>query len=361
MTTPSDSWKPGDQFEHGGAIVGSVVSGIPGGPRKAHELFGDFDIGMIPDWAFWPYKGYTLIKKIAKGDWTKLISSLADKGSKLLGKTVVENHKRGQSTGDPHNVSFRGMGFDFQAAGEFTYVRAGSGAEEFRVDVRHIPLGDHAAVIGAVAVKLGPLVIEVSRHRLNPTIAGLPVAVGVGGVTGFTTTDNKFLGMLISQLECFQIIDLHMNVVQIERTGDHLDLYVMLNIDLNAEASGILGNPLRGLLHIDGTPLPERISVEEMRRFASEWAVAADKTSFTDGEFAAYDPKFPARFLTVADLDPQTRARAESLARGRLGTAPDAFVLDSCIYDVGFAGDAYLNSYGFHELPPTTARLAIAR
>jgi hypothetical protein len=366
MTEKSNHSKPHEQFTIGAFIVTSLLSGGVKNPRDAHAV-GDFDISMIPDFAFWPFENGGFISEVSHGQWGALIERLEGIGKNLLLDKASDSlggiweRFKGYACGDPHNVSFRGAGFDFQARGEFTYARVGSGDSEFRIDVRHHSIGNHAAFIGAVAVKLGSLVIEVDAHRLNPTIAGQPVGVGMGAA-GLKTTSGKFVGMLVGQRNCFQIVDQSLNVVQIDRSGDHLDLYVMLNaVRAAAEASGVLGNPMRGLLHLDGTPLPTTVSTDEFRRFASDWAVRADQTLFTDKAFVAFDPKFPERFLTVADLDKQTRTRAESLSRERLGNSADAFMLESCIYDVGFAGESYRNSYGFHGLPPVASRLVIKR
>jgi hypothetical protein len=365
MANKDDETKPREQFAIGAFIASMFIKGTDD-PRDAHSV-GDFDVSMIPDFAFWASENGGFISEVSHGQWEALIERLEGIGKDLLWDKAWEHLDKswktfkGWALGEPHNCSFRGVGFDFQARGEFTYARTRSGDEEFRIDVRHKPIGNHAAVIDSVAVKLGPLVIEVSTNRVHPTVAGKPIDIGFGGVVGFKTNEGKYLGALFEKVNCCQIIDQNMNVVQMDRVSDHYDVYILLNQERAADASGVLGNPVRGLLRLDGTPLPPKVSPDEMRRFASDWSVKTGQTLFTDGAVVPYDPKSPERFLTVADLDAKTRSRAEAVSREQLGASADPFLLDACIYDVGFAGELYRSSYGVHTLPAAVSRLVIAR
>src|SRR5690606_26305606 len=62
----------------------------------------------------------------------------------------------GSSWGDPHIVTFDGLGYDFQAVGEFTLVEAASG-DPLNIQVRYsaVPGSDIASQTTAVATQLG--------------------------------------------------------------------------------------------------------------------------------------------------------------------------------------------------------------
>ena len=257
------------------------------------------------------------------------------------------------SNGDPHLQTVDGVGYDFQAAGEFTLLRTSDGVVE--VQVRQEPAtGVELGRVSnntAVAIRLGE-----NRVEVDATATGFDIRVDGGSPVGHEPLDIG--GGHVERHAGGTEIDLPDGTViwVISEAPYGINLLVDPSPDLVANATGLLGRSAAGFgipRLPDGTALPKPLNRHEAydalyRRFADAWRIsdatslftyAAGKTSATY-TIAGY-PAAP-KVATFAELAPAEMAAGRATCAG----IADAELRDQCAYDVVVSGDSgYVRPY----------------
>ncbi|MDZ7706226.1 MAG: S8 family serine peptidase [Trueperaceae bacterium] len=270
----------------------------------------------------------------------------------------------GESWGDPHLVSFDGLKYDFQAAGEFVFVIDSSG--DLEVQARQEPTGNRPVSIntavatlvdasnpatrsGFYADETPPLRVDGSPQSLSD---GATLALGSGQIArqGNTYTVTYPSG---AQLE-------------VNLNGNHINLNVRLTTAQSGQVSGLLGDAdgsrSNDLTERGGTVLAQPVDFYQLYgSYADSWRITQSTSLFdydTGEDTSTFtDRSFPARAIGTGDLDPSVRNNAETTCRN--AGVSDPIVLDACILDVGLTGDnAYAQSSARAAAPNEEISLA---
>ena len=253
------------------------------------------------------------------------------------------------SDGDPHIRTFDGLGYSFQAAGEFTLFRTKDGSSEFQVRQEPWRSSETVSVNTAIAARLGDAIVGVYAGQATPLLVngkavtlaqGQSIAVGTGAVyfdgRAYTITDQSGNGVW----------------VQANARWGFMNLRSFLNNDSRGQVEGLPGNadgdPNNDFMLRDGTPLSLPLPATRLYgEYADSWRIdqAASLFVYATGQstqtFTNRD--FPARTVTLDDIDPTARARAEDMVRGwfaesESGRAPGAFQAETTALDVALTG-----------------------
>lgn len=238
--------------------------------------------------------------------------------------------------GDPHIVTLDGLGYDFQAVGEFTLIEATSG-DPLSVQVRYkpVPGSDIASQTSAVATTLGTarVVIDLDAASLV-TIDGsaFDLADAVGGADigdGQIFFDGEIITLVYENGEQLHVTE----------TGDFLNTNVYLNS--GRDVRGLLGDgdgdPSNDLALKDGTVLSQPVDFDVLYgAFASDWRIT-DSTSLFDypaglGTDDFTDLSFPSGVLSIDGLpDEVLRPLLEATADISDPVAREAAILDGLL------------------------------
>lgn len=262
-------------------------------------------------------------------------------------------HGCAQSAADPHLLPFGGSWYDFQGVGEFTLVRSTN--SELEVQVRQEPWPGSKVVSMNTAAAM-----RVAGDRVT-VYKGQPLSVRVNGRPVLLTTKDVRLpkGGVIRPLSQGQldVIWPDGTVVRVTPpTNMAIDLTVSLAPKWLGKVTGLLGDndgntaddfKTRGGRALDAKVIQgtdKRAYNLLYRVFGGSWRVSS-KTSLFDyasGQSTRTftDARFPARIVTVENVSPAARRKAEKICR-RMGLVQKD-VLDACILDVAQTG-----SYGF--------------
>ncbi len=267
----------------------------------------------------------------------------------------------GCSRGDPHLVTFDGLAYDFQAAGEFVFVTAPDGAE---IQVRQVPLGGvcgHVSLTKAVAARVGEVRVTYVASRERPLwVDGVAVAppahepwpLGDGTLTAWDG------GASIEWPDGTRLV--------VDDRTSFLDVAVRVAEARRGMVGGLLGDAngdAEGDLRIrDGDPLPAPVPFETLYgAFADSWRVDADTSEFE------YDPGegpetyaiagFPGELGSVDDLPEDTRAAATALCED-LGIE-DEVLLTDCVLDVACSGGDAAYAAGFVDADGPDSELEV--
>ncbi|MGQ5264524.1 VWD domain-containing protein [Micromonospora sp. ZYX-F-536] len=254
---------------------------------------------------------------------------------------IGKGYRCANSNGDPHLLTYDGLRYDFQAAGEFVLSR--STGDDFEVQVRQtmFPASSVVAVNSAVAARVAGDRVGVYATADGPVtrVNGAPPVSAPAGVKlphgGTVTTWGD-------------------GTVTVEwPDGTSLNAHPLgvwgLSVSVSAPAGragkleGLLGDhdgdPADDLAVRGGGRLAQPPTFEALHPgFADSWRVEARRSLFDyepgqdTGTFT--DRRFPDRLVTVADLP--NRATAELVCR-RAGVT-DPQILAGCVLDVGLTG-----------------------
>lgn len=252
----------------------------------------------------------------------------------------------GTTWGDPHLVSFDGLGFDFQSVGEFVLMESTDGSAV--VQVRHEPWGSSRRVsvntaaamqVGADRVGFyagggvwvnGAAVTVADNTQLD--LAGGGVVVRVG--------DHYYVGWPVLGSGDRMVVDVRLR-------SSALNLSVEVPPEWAGHLTGLLGDgdgdTDNDLFTRAGTVLARPVSPGVLYGgFADSWRITAAESLFDygAGESTATftDVSFPDSVVTVSDLvaEDAEAARLVCVAAG----VTDPVLLDACILDVALTGDA---------------------
>ena len=267
------------------------------------------------------------------------------------------------SYGEPHELTFSGAGYAFQAAGEFTLVK--STTDDLDIQVREQPFpgaGDVAARHGGGDARRQHCRRACRGHLGRPAALGRPPRrhlrqtrpgrrredLGTGADSATVTWPD---GTAVSVFSGNTIAIAHETVTC--NSSEAINLTITVPPSRFGHLEGLLGDP--------GAPAGElaggngtAYSMDELaepwesvhnfdvlyHQFAQSWRVSQQGSLFyyPKGTSTASftDLAFPSRALTVASLTPTSVAAAERLCKVEGITNRD--LLADCVYDVGLTG-----------------------
>ncbi|MCX5065615.1 VWD domain-containing protein [Micromonospora lupini] len=254
---------------------------------------------------------------------------------------VGKGYRCANSNGDPHLLTYDGLRYDFQAAGEFVLSR--STTDDFEVQTRQtmFPASSVVAVNAAVAAR-----VKGDRVGVYATPGGPVVRVnGAPPVVTPTGTKLQHGGTVTTWGDGTVTVDWPDGT---RLTAHPLGVW---GLSVSVSAPDARAGTLEGLLgDRDGDP-GDDLAVRGGKRvalpltfealhpgFADSWRVEAPRSLFDyepgqdTGTFT--DRRFPERLLTVGELP--NRATAELVCR-RAGVT-DPQTLADCVLDVGLTG-----------------------
>ncbi|MGO2006650.1 MAG: nidogen-like domain-containing protein, partial [Vreelandella alkaliphila] len=258
----------------------------------------------------------------------------------------------GAVSGDPHLVTLDGLGYDFQAIGEYVLSR---GTEEsgFEIQARFVPVSENASATSAVATSLDG-VVDVMIDASNDT----PLLID-----GVETNIEDFSSLAVGNDRIYREDDRYTFVYAGEdgvvNEGDsrlivdilngRLDFQVRLNSDLAGAVEGLLGDgdgdSSNDVAFEDGTVLDRPFTFEDLYgRYRDDWRVSDEGNSlftYRDDEAleSFYDENHPNHVISIDTFDADIRAEAELLA-SEAGLTPGTVSFNNAVLDYALTGDA---------------------
>ena len=262
------------------------------------------------------------------------------------------------SYGDPHQRTFSGAEYDFQAAGEFTLAKSTTDDLEIQVRQEPFPGNGSIAVDTAAAMRVDGTVVELAANRSNdlqlwvnrqPVAAvdrslagGGKISFGPGGAT-VTWPDGTTVSVF--SMSTFA-------------AGERVTCNTSNAINLSITVPPVRSGHLEGLLGDPGAPADELLGGNgakyDMRVLTAPWASAhnfdllyhqfAPSWRVSQQSSLFYYPKgtstatfthlnAPSKALTVQSMAPKTAVAAEKDCKAAGITNP--YLLNECTYDVG--------------------------
>jgi len=285
----------------------------------------------------------------------------------IIPTPVAPNHV-GRSKGEPHITTFDGVGYDFQAAGEFTLVESDDG--QLNVQIRYVELTDNVSVASAVATEIDGQNIVIDAEGVE-IVEGRALVTRRGGNEATVKVDGRTVDIAVGESftvgtgRIFRNSTNQYAVVYAgsdEQVGNGDDQLIVnyygpgiLNIvDValgNAQkekVSGLLGNlnrdPDDDIALANGRPLERPLVFEDLYgEYRDDWRVKTRAQSLFDysagqGPGTFFNPDFPAVRFTYADLSPAERNRGNAAARAA-GYTPGTFEFESAAFDFAVIGE----------------------
>jgi len=284
----------------------------------------------------------------------------------------------GSSYGDPHEETFSGADYDFQAAGEFTLVK--STTDNLDVQVRQQPYPGSAdiAIDTATAMQVGSTVVELAANasgNLQLWVDHKAVPFGSRSFAGG--------GSLMAQEANWATVSwpdgatasvFSAGTLARERrmpcnTGEALEVTLKVPRSRFGHLTGLLGDPgepagqLRGgdgvTYSLDELAEPWE-SVHDydvlFDQFGQSWRIsqAASLFYYPKGTSTASftNLTFPSKAVTVSSLAPTSLAAAERDCKAAGVT--NSRILADCVYDLGVAGTGDMCLAGAEALVQAT-------
>jgi len=255
----------------------------------------------------------------------------------------VRPNPRPVSYNDPHLITFDGLGYDFQAAGEFVLAQAE--VDGFVVQSRQQPWGRSGSQVSANSA-LAFLVEEDEVALQFDSTQSLRIFVNGEQLMERGNVALPSGGVLTIDSGTISILWLDQSNALIRVRSGFLNLSLALADRLSNSVFGLLGNfdgePENDLQTNTGIDLTSRPTAENLYGiFADGWRVTDDTSLFVylDGESTETftDRLFPGRVVTVADLDEDVVEEATMVCQNQGIT--NRFLLNNCILDVGITND----------------------
>ncbi|KQV77683.1 hypothetical protein ASC64_02305 [Nocardioides sp. Root122] len=275
------------------------------------------------------------------------------------------------SFGDPHLVTFDGVSYDFNAAGDYVAARSDDGTFEIqfrffrRTEGGTISQNHSISYNRGAAMRVGGSVLafgddaNTDLHApLAATLDGEPLAV--------TTTPTQLPGGATVRLDpsgdgdiggTFRVVTWpDGTTVRVGPQAAYAYMLVTLSSERRGTVSGLLGDAdgaaVGDLATAAGVALTDPDDPDQLYGdFAPSWRAQGAQSLFeTPLPAAVVDPARPAAVLTLADLSDAERAAAEQICRDNGVVAGSG--LEQCILDVAISGDAAFaqNTAGIADL-----------
>ncbi|MGO8877309.1 MAG: hypothetical protein ACLQNG_16280, partial [Acidimicrobiales bacterium] len=267
------------------------------------------------------------------------------------------------SYGEPHEETFSGSGYVFQAAGEFTLVKSTTDDLDIQVREQRFPGAADVAFDTATAMQVGPNSVELAANasgQLQLWINRRAVTYGAralagGGTISVKDADSATVtwpdGTAVSVFSGESGAIAHETITC--NGSDEIDMVVKVAPSRAGHLEGLLGDPgepfdeLVGgngaLYSLDQLAAPWE-SVQDFdvlyHQFAQSWRITQRSSLFyyPQGTSTATftDLAFPSRAVTVASLTPTTVSAAKRDCKAEGITNP--YLLSDCVYDLGLGG-----------------------
>lgn len=263
--------------------------------------------------------------------------------------------------GDPHITTLDGLGYDFQAVGEFILVESTSG-DPLNVQVRMTPVSDVVSWISAVATEVAGTRIMLDATR--------DTALSINGVLTPLNTSNSPLSVgdtgaqIYANDGAYTIIMPNGEQLQVG-VSDSGYLNVATYLSDSRPAGSVRGltgnadgNSANDLALPNGTILPQPIDFDTLyTTFADAWRITEAQALFdrAPGETTAdyQDSSYPRGHVTVEDLPADIRAAAEAAVEAAGITDPA--IVENAVLDYALTGDLSLVTSAASLTGPTTS------
>ena len=249
----------------------------------------------------------------------------------------------GGSSGDPHLTTFDGINYDFQGAGEFTFVK--STTDDLEIQTRQQPWNGSTTVTvnTAIAIKAGGQRIALYLNDPNPLkINGTAITLPEGGL--YAVGQN----LIIRSGNEYNIFTANGDQIQVTMYGStYINISLGLADNRKGKVVGLLGNyndntnddfALRNGTVIGGTITDQRLYGDyddswRITQTTSLFDYASGQTTTTFTNLA-----FPNNIVTIDTLTAEQRAAAEQIAQNAGITDPD--ILENAILDIALTNGA---------------------
>ncbi|WP_297767970.1 VWD domain-containing protein [uncultured Roseovarius sp.] len=247
--------------------------------------------------------------------------------------------------GDPHLTTLDGLGYDFQAVGEFTLLESTSG-DPINVQVRTEPINDAVSVITVMAM-------DVDGSRVQIDVAGDPVLTIDGEPTEINTLDGPVDvgdGQIFfdGETDEYTVVMPSGEQIKVGLFDGYMNVCAFLNEDREGgSVHGLLGNAdgdtSNDLATREGNVLTQPVDFDVLYgEYADSWRITDDTALFdrAEGETTAdfQDDSFPRVILTLDDLPPQVLANATAIVDASGLTDP--ILREAAILDVALTSNS---------------------
>ncbi|MCW5607007.1 MAG: DUF4347 domain-containing protein [Nitrosomonas sp.] len=266
---------------------------------------------------------------------------------------ALTNYLLGRSVGDPHLHTFDGYNYDFQAAGEFTLAQGADPGLEIQVRQESRGSSGLVSVNTAVAMQVGDDVVGIYRGQPNPVnINGEFVAIADGETVAIGDGSIYRIG------HTYIVTNAHGDGFWALVGGSFVDVGTFLSTERLGEIAGLLGNAdgdkTNDIVLADGTVLTGPLTKQDLYgAYADSWRVTPETSLFVYGDGESTETftnrDFPARIITVNDLDPAVRAAAEEAVRN-VGLTEGTIEFENAVLDVALTGDIEFAQAAFEIL-----------
>ncbi len=264
----------------------------------------------------------------------------------------------GNISGDPHMKTLDGLRYDLMAAGEFLAVK--SVEDSFQIQMRTAPWNNRRdlTLVTAVAAQVGKYRITITADTEAPLmIDGETVLLA----NRHSTRSEDGEAAVLHNGGRYTIVWQDGTNLHVDMLGTHIDLFLLPATSRAGSFVGLLGDGdgddgTNDFRTRDGQELaatPEFNALYNV--FGESWRISQDESLFDYGPGETTetftDRDLPTRQLTLDDLDPVERTRAQVRCWEGGVTEPQA--LEQCIFDFGFTGDeSFIASARGLQTPP---------
>lgn len=268
---------------------------------------------------------------------------------------ATSNCAAASTIGDTHLRTFKGLFYDFQAAGDFTLAEVDP---DFSVQTRQVsgaPTWPNATVNKAVAARFGKTQVALC---LAPTGSNQPAYVHVDGKLT-QVDDGKTLELpggvgLARQNNVYQLTSEGGDSVQATINPGWIGVVVGLG-RWPTPVHGLIANPDGNVNHIqtrDGFVLATPFNFDDLyHRFADSWRVTERESmlSACNGE-KPIEVRIPTQPFYDKDLEPEVRQKAQGVCTAA-GVKPGA-LFEACTLDVAVIGKDDAAKVFVNAIPP---------
>ena len=274
-----------------------------------------------------------------------------------------ESSSSAASYGEPHEQTFSGASYAFQAVGEFTLAKSTTDDLDIQVREQRFPGAADVSLDTATAMKVGGNIVELAANssgRLDLWIDRKAVAYGNRALAGggkISVESPEFAtvtwpdGTAVSVFSGGTIAIAHQVITC--NSSENINVMVKVAPSRSGHLDGLLGDPgepydqIAGgngaVYNMDQLGFPwENVSNFDVlyHQFAQSWRISQQNSLFyyAKGQSTATftDLAFPSKAFTVASLTPKTVAAAEKVCKAEGIT--NSYLLSDCVYDLGLTG-----------------------